>query len=153
MQIKFQRWTEVKKVKVNVRTLIAVTMFTLALSGAALAQSYRQTVRANIPFSFYANGKLQSAGTYDFAMNLEAHSIAMSSEDSGKATFLGGAPEDGTSRASAILTFVTNEGGAYVLQSAQWPDSGVAFNVRRAPGRSVHAQASNATQTVIAQLR
>ena len=153
MQIKFQRWTEVKKVKVNVRTFVAVTMFTLALSGAALAQSFNQTVRANIPFSFYANGKLQSAGTYDFAMNVEAHSIAMSSEDGAKASFLGGAPDDGTSRAAAILTFVTNEGGAYVLQSAQWPDSGVAFNVKRAPGRSVNAQASSDTQKVIAQLR
>ena len=139
--------------KVNVRTIVAVTIFTLALTDAALAQSYQHKVRANIPFSFYADGKLQSAGTYDFAINPGTHGIAISSEERSTASFLGGAPDDGTSRAAAVLTFVTNEAGAYVLQSAQWPDFGVAFDVKRAPGRSIHAKAPNATQTVVAQLR
>jgi hypothetical protein len=141
----------VKKVKVNVRIVVAVTMLALALSGAALAQSYDQSVRATIPFSFYANGALQPAGTYDFAINLGTNRVAMSSDESGTASFLGGVPEDGAGNGVASLTFRLNAEGTYVLEKAQWPDVGVGFNAKAK--RSASLRASNETRTVIAQVR
>ena len=135
--------------KVNVRILVAVTMLALALSGAAMAQRYDQSVRATIPFSFYANGALQPAGTYDFAINFGTNRVAMSSGESGAALFLGGVPEDGAGNGVAKLTFHLNAEGTYVLESAQWPDAGVGFGSKR----SVSLRASKETRTVIAQLR
>ena len=46
--------------KVNVRIFVALALFTLALSGAALAQGYENSVRATIPFNFYAGGAKMS---------------------------------------------------------------------------------------------
>jgi len=139
-------------VKVNVRIFVALALFTLALSGAALAQSYEQSVSATIPFSFYANGKLHPAGTYTFAINLVGHSIEMSSGYNSTAQFLVGAPEDGTSKSVGILTFRTDGTGVHVLQKAQWTDYGVSFNMKRELAREVDLGSLNKTETVIAQL-
>ena len=141
-----------EQVKVNVGIFMALALVTLALSGAALAQGFEHSVPATIPFNFYANGALQPAGTYSFAINPGSHSIAMSSDSN--TWFLGsGAPEDGTSKTFAILTFRTDGAGVYVLEKAQWPDFGVSFNVKRALVRSADVRELNATQTVIAQVR
>jgi hypothetical protein len=141
-----------EQVKVNVRILVALALFALTLSGAALAQSYEYSVPVTIPFNFYADGKLQSAGTYTFAINPGTHSIQMSSDKA--ARFLGGgAPEDGTNKSVAILTFRSNGAGGYVLQKAQWTDFGVSFSLKSELARSADARDFNATQTVIAQLR
>jgi hypothetical protein len=140
-------------VKVNVRKFVALALFTLALSGAALAQSFEQSVRANIPFDFYANGKLQPAGTYTFAINLSAHSIQMSSDYKSSGQFLAGSPADGTSKNVGILTFRTDGDKLYVLQKAQWMDYGVSFNVKRDLARAVDMGSLTRTETVVAQLR
>lgn len=124
-------------------------MLALALSGAALAQRYDQSVRANVPFSFYANGALQPAGTYDFAINLQTYRVAMSSGETNAASFLGGLPEDGAGQGVAKLIFHLNAEGTYVLEEAQWPDAGVSFGSKR----SVVLRASNETRTVLAQVR
>jgi hypothetical protein len=142
-----------EQVKVNVRIFVALALFTLALSGAALAQDYDQPVRATIPFSFYADGALQPAGTYTFAINLSDHSLEMLSGSRNSARFLVGLPEGGTSKDLAILTFRTDGQGVYVLQKVQWSDFGVGFNVKRQLARAADVRSLNATQTVIAQLR
>jgi hypothetical protein len=110
-------------------------------------------VRATIPFNFYADGVLQPAGTYSFAINGASHSIEVSSDDRNTASFLGGAPEDGTSKSFAIMTFRTNGDDVYVLQKMQWPDTGVSFNSKRKLAHNADERPLNATQTVIAQAR
>ena len=142
-----------EKVKFNVRKFVALALFTLALSGAALAQSFEQSVHANIPFSFYADGKLQPAGTYTFAINLSAHSIEMSPDYKSSSQFLVGSPADGTSKNVGILTFRTDGEKVYVLQKAQWMDYGVSFNIKRDLARAVDMGSLTQTETVIAQLR
>jgi len=127
-------------------------LFTLALSGAALAQSYEHSVRATIPFNFYADGVLQPAGTYTFVINPDTHRIAMAS-DKGARFLRGGVPDDGTNTTAAILSFRTDGAGVYVLQEAQWPDFGVSFNLKSERVRSVNLRNLNTTQTVIAQAR
>ena len=139
--------------KFNGRIFVALALLTLALSGAALAQSYEQSVRATIPFNFYAGGELHTAGIYSFAINLSSHSVEMSSGYKSAGTFLVGAPEDGTSKSFGMLTFRSNEDGVYVLQEAQWADYGVSFNMKREAARSVDVRSLNATETVMAQLR
>ena len=149
----FRRWTRREQVKFNVRIIVVLALSLLALSGAALAQSYEQSVRANIPFSFYADGKLQPAGTYTFAINLSSHSIQMSSDYKTSGQFLVGSPADGTSKNAGILTFRTDGDGTYVLQKAQWMDYGVSFNINRELARKVDMSSLTGTETVVAQLR
>lgn len=138
--------------KANVRILGALTLLTLVLSGAALAQSYEHNVRANIPFNFYAGGKLQHAGTYTFAINLENHNIAMVSRDKNTGGFLQGTPADGSKDGVALLTFRTDGGRVYVLQEIQWPDFGASFDVKKVLTDIVENQSAGSTETVVAQL-
>lgn len=138
--------------KANLRTLAALTLFTASLSGVALAQSYEHNVRASIPFNFYAGNKLQHAGTYLFAINLESGNVAIVFRENNTGWFLQGAPEDGSKRAIALLTFRTDGRNIYVLEKIQWPDFGASFDVKKVPGDVVENRSADSTETVVAQL-
>ena len=138
--------------KVNARRLLVLALFTLVLSGAAVAQDYDHQVRANIPFNFYANGKLQPAGSYTFAIDLETQNIAMVSREKNTGWFLRGSPEDGSKRGLALLTFRTNNNDVYILQKIQWSDFGVSFDVKKVLSDVAGTVPPEATQTVMAQL-
>jgi len=140
-------------VKINVRIFLALALITLALSGAALAQGYEHSVRATIPFNFYADGQLQPAGTYSFAINPVSHTIEMSDGYKNSGRFLVGSPEDGTSKDVAILTFRTDGAGVYVLQKAQWTDFGASFDIKRELAHLGEVRSLRAVETVIAQAR
>ncbi len=138
--------------KVYLCKLVAAALFMLALSGAALAQDFEHQVRANIPFNFYANGKLQHAGSYTFAINLDTQNIVMASREKNTGWFLRGSPEDGSKKSVALLTFRTNGQDVYVLQKVQWPDFGVSFNNKNVLADAGELRSMNTTQTVVAQL-
>jgi hypothetical protein len=131
---------------------VALALFTLALSGAALAQGFEHQVRANIPFNFYANGKLQHAGSYTFAINLDTQNIAMVSREKNTGWFLRGLPEDGSKKGVALLTFRTNGQDVYVLQKVQWPDFGLSFDIKKVLTDLGAVRPINGTETVLAQL-
>lgn len=137
--------------KYNVSRLATIALFMVALSAAALAQGYEHQIRADIPFSFYAGGKLLHAGSYTFAINLENHNIAMVPPDK-TGSFLPAVPEDGSKSGRPVLTFRTNGGDVYILQKVQWSDFGASFDVKKVLAHIVENQTVNATETVIAQL-
>lgn len=138
--------------KANLRTLAALTLLTVSLTGAALAQSYEHNIRANIPFNFYAGNKLQHAGTYLFAINLDSYNIAIVSRDKNTGWFLQGAPEDGSKTGVALLTFRTDGRNGYVLEKVQWPDFGASFDVKKVLADVVENRSADSTETVVAQL-
>jgi len=138
-------------VKKNLCRLATITLFMVALSSAALAQSYEHQIRADIPFSFYAGGKLLHAESYTFAINLENRNIAMVPPDK-TGSFLPAVPDDGSKSGRPMLTFRTNGGDVYILQKVQWSDFGASFHVKKVLAHLVENQTVNATETIIAQL-
>ena len=132
--------------------LVALVLLTLALGGAALAQDYGHKVRADIPFRFYAGGKVMPAGTYLFTINVETHNVAMLQSNMGNGAFLSGSAYDGSKDGRALLTFRTNKEDVYVLEKVQWPEYGISFDIRKELSSVAQDRVVNATETVIAQL-
>ena len=134
----------------NYRRLVALALFMLALNIAALAQDFRPKIRADIPFRFYAGGKVLPAGSYTLAVNSGSHNVAIF-QSNGIGTFLLGSPNDGSSNGRALLTFRLNNEDVYVLQKIQAPDVGLSFDLGKMSTRLVENQPAS-TQVVLARL-
>jgi len=138
--------------KTSFRKLVALMLFALALDTLALAQGFDHRVRANIPFNFYASGKVMPAGEYTFAVNRQNRTIAIFQNDKGSGSFLLGSPNDGSKKGRTLLTFRTNNEDVYELQKLQEPDFGISFGAEQVPSHSAAVQPADATQVVVAQL-
>ena len=108
--------------------LVALALFTVALTGVALAQNDAQAVRANIPFSFYAGGQLLPAGEYKISVNMEGHMVFIGQKATGTGSFLLGSPDDRSRDGRTVLTFKLVGGEVYALREVRGPDLGVSFN-------------------------
>jgi hypothetical protein len=138
--------------KTSFRKLVALMLFALALDTLALAQDFDQRVRANIPFNFYASGKVMPAGEFTFAVNRQNRTIAIFQNDKGSGSFLLGSPNDGSNNGRTLLTFRTNNEDVYELQKLQEPDFGISFGAEKVPSHSAAVRPADATQVVVAQL-
>lgn len=134
------------------RRLAALALFVLALQAVTLAQDFSTKVRAKIPFSFYAGGKMLPAGTYTLAVNRENSNVAVFQRDTGAGTFLLGSHNDGSKNGRSVLIFRDNGEGTYVLQKVTGPDFGVNFYTGKAMSHLAQASSANDTQIVIAEL-
>ena len=138
--------------KEHYRRLVALALFVLALNAAALAQDFGPKVRAQVPFNFYAGGKVMPAGNYTFAINRQNHTIAITQYDKGIEAFLLGSPHDGSINGLTKLTFRANDEDVYVLQKLEGPDFGLSFNAGKAVSRLAQDSPATATQVVLAEL-
>jgi hypothetical protein len=107
--------------------LMALALVAMALSGAAFAQS---AVRANIPFSFSAGGRVLPAGEYTISVNPLNHVVLIGQKATGKSSFLIGAPDDSSRDERTVLIFKSGEGEVYALRELRGPDLGVSFNTK-----------------------
>ncbi len=135
----------------NLRRLVALALFAVALTGAAMAQDYSHVVRANIPFKFYAGSKLLPAGTYTFSINNQNLNVMIGDARKNDCFLLGSPNEESNNRAT-LLTFQRNDEDTYVLRKLQGEGFSLSFNnskgqSSRAASRPVHPQ-----QTVVAGL-
>jgi hypothetical protein len=110
--------------------LMALALFAVALTGAALAQNSSHVVRANIPFSFYAGGKLLPAGEYIISVSMDSGLITLDQHATGKASPLLGYRDDGSRDGRTVLTFKLVGGEVYALRELQGPDLGLRFNAK-----------------------
>lgn len=117
--------------KKSYRKLMSLTLFVLALTGAALAQDYDANVRANIPFDFYAGNKLLPAGSYTISVNRVNNNVAIFQRDRGVGTFLFASQNDGSTDGRSFLIFRSDEDGVYVLQNIEEPGLGLHFATKR----------------------
>jgi hypothetical protein len=140
------------EMKEHYRRLAALALFVLALQAAALAQDFSPKVRAQIPFSFYAGGKMLPAGVYTLAVNRESHNVAIFQDNKGIGTFLLGSPSDDSNNGRSVLIFRNNGEGTYVLQKMAGPDFGVNFNIGKAVSRLAQDSSANYTEVVVAEL-
>jgi hypothetical protein len=137
----------------NLLKLVALALFTMALSGAALAQDDAPMLRANIPFSFYAGGHLLPAGEYTILVNEESRLVTIGQNETGKRSFLLGSPDETSHGSSTVLIFNLGAGDVYALRELKGPDMGVSFNAKGTQ-QAVSAQnQSSQSVVVIAEAR
>src|SRR5208283_3327612 len=103
----------------NLRKLVVLALFALALTGAALAEDSAHMVRANIPVDFYVGGKLLPAGEYTVSVNTAEHLITIAQKANGKSAFLMGSPDDSSRDDRVVLTFKLVAGDTYALRELQ----------------------------------
>ena len=135
------------------RKLMALAFFALALTGAALAEDNSHLVRADIPFSFYAGGKLMPAGEYTIAVNLEDHAIIIGQRATGNRSFLLGWSDGGSRDERTVLTFTLVAGDVYALRDLQSPDFGVRFNAKTSESTTRVQNRTSEPVTIIAQAK
>ena len=136
--------------KEKYRKLVVLALFVLALTGASLAQDFSPKVRANIPFSFYANGKMLPAGNYTLAVPRGTNYVAIFQKDTGIGIFLIGSPKDGLRTGRSLLTFRANSEGTYVLQKFEAPKLGISFVSDKALSHMALNGPNNSRDIVIA---
>jgi len=137
----------------NLRKLVVLALFALALTGAALAEDSAHMVRANIPVDFYVGGKLLPAGEYTVSVNMTEHLITIAQKANGSRAFLLGSPDDSSRDDRVVLTFKLVADNAYALRELQGPDMGLSFKAK-VPEAAISAQNQRAeTITVIAEAK
>jgi hypothetical protein len=139
-------------VKKNYRKFVALALFVLALTGASLAQDFSPKVRANIPFSFYAGGRMLPPGSYTLAVHRGNNNVAIFQKDTGMGMFLSGSPHDGSRDGRSLLTFHTDGEGKYVLQKIEGPDLGISFVSDKALSHVALNGPADSTVVVIAAI-
>ncbi len=133
--------------------LVALALFAMALTGAALAQSNSHELRANIPFSFYAGGQVLPAGEYTIWVNMQVHSAMVGQKATGRSSILLGSPDDSSRDERTVLTFKLAEGEVYALSEIRGPDLGVSFNAKAQRAALRVQKQSNDSVAVIAEAR
>jgi len=132
----------------NLRKLVVLALFALALTGAALAEDNAHVVRANIPVDFYVGGKLLPAGEYTVSVNMTEHLIAIAQKASGNGAFLLGSPDDSSRDDRVVLTFKLVADNTYALRELQGPDMGLSFKAK-APEAAMRAQNQRAETVIV----
>jgi hypothetical protein len=130
--------------------LVALALLAMALMGAALAQSSTHAVRANIPFSFYAGGKVLPAGEYTISINMENHLAIIGQKATGRSSFLLGSADDSSRDERAVLVFKLGEDETYALREVRGPDLAMSFKAKGPRATMKVQNRSNEPVTVIA---
>ncbi len=107
--------------------LVALVLFAVALTGAAMAQDDAYIFLANIPFNFYAGGQQLPAGEYKIWVNLEDRVVTIGEKATGSRHMLLALPDDSSRDGRTVLTFRLAGGDVYALREVQGPDLGVSF--------------------------
>ena len=133
--------------------LVALTLLAMALTGAALAQSSTHAVRANIPFSFYAGGKVLPAGEYTLSINMENHLAIIGQKATGRSSFLLGSADDSARDERTVLVFKLGEDEVYILREVRGPDLALSFRAKEARATMKVQNQSDESVTIIAEAR
>ena len=133
--------------------IVALAFFAVALTGAARAQDNAHMVRANIPFNFYAGGRLMPAGEYTISVNMDDHTVVIGQKATRSGFVIVGVPDDGSRDYRTVLTFTLVSGEVYALHELQGPDLGMSFNAKQ-PTSAVRAQGQKQQEVqIVAQVR
>ena len=114
--------------KLKLITLFAVLVFaSVGIVALAHAQD-DETVKANIPFDFYAGKQRMPAGSYCIGIDLETGLISFTGESGKHKMFLMGTPDD-DGDGKSLLVF-THSGDVYALEELKSDASNRVFQTR-----------------------
>jgi len=132
------------------RKILALISFTAALNAAVWAQGFDHKIRAEVPFNFYAGGKLLPAGSYTFGFNVENHYLMIVNGQGAQGALVMGSPNSIDKDGRSVLVFRTDGEGVYALESLQTTDFAVGFHADRTLSRFARNSGAESTTTVIA---
>lgn len=135
--------------KTTVRKFVVLVVFAMALTALSVAQEATYRVTATVPFDFYAGGQQLPAGTYQFEVNYDNHSVTLRNKASGRGYALLARPEDGEGVGEAVVEFDVI-GNTHLLADLKTASAGVNFPERKAMTASAQAMGSVA---IVATLR
>ena len=99
--------------KLNLIALFSVLVFaSVRIVGVAHAQDH-ETIKANIPFDFYAGKQKMPAGNYSIGINLETDVISFTGESGHRMFLMGTVAEEADGRSLLVFTHSEN---AYALE-------------------------------------
>jgi hypothetical protein len=120
--------------KKTIRSFLIPVAVALALAGLSLAQSLTDRVVANVPFSFYADGQRYEAGTYEFVLNDQDHTVTVINTASHRSKVILALPGESLGYGNQVRQGFGNAGlqfdsigGSYVLASLTTQVAGAKF--------------------------
>jgi len=133
----------------TIRSFVVLVVFAMALTGLSLAQDSTYRVNATIPFDFYAGDEQLPAGTYQFEVNYDDHSVLLRNKSTGRSYALLARPGDGEGMGEAVVEFDI-VGDARMLSDVKTSSAGVNFPEQKAMLASAKRRGSVA---ILASLR
>src|SRR5271165_403563 len=141
----------------TIRNFVMLMAIALTLTGLSLAQSVTDRVVANVPFSFYVGDQQYPAGTYEFALNDQNHTVTLTDTASNRSRLILALPGESLAYGNQARQGFGNAGlqfdsigGSYVLASLKTNVAGVNF-----PEESVRLGSNQRGEpvTIVAALR
>jgi hypothetical protein len=126
--------------KLKLITLFAVLVFaSVGIVGLAHGQD-DETVKANIPFDFYAGKQRMLAGSYRIGFNLETDVISFTDESGHRMFLMGSVAEEADGRSLLVFTHSEN---AYALKELKSDAYDWVFQIRMPePAMESHSTSS-----------
>lgn len=110
---------------------LAAALLLLPVLGVGRAQAENdQTVRAQIPFSFYAGNQSMPAGTYEVGIDVANHLITIRDRNGRNGSFLMGLVSDRGTDGNAVMVF-DHLGDSYFLRDVKTADTDVNFPTQK----------------------
>ena len=132
-----------KKTSVTGKVLVVIGVVAMLLVPAANAQS---TGRFDIPFEFWAGGKVLPAGEYQVKVELGSHLMALRQIEGDAFAYFLGTPSYSRGAAPPAATLAFHQsGGVYVLASVRMRDSSRGLDL---PAENARRQLANGSGAV-----
>jgi hypothetical protein len=121
-------------------------LLVLPVLGIGRAQAQADaTVRADIPFAFYAGNQQMAAGSYEVGVDVANHLILIRDRDGRNESFLMGIMSDSSRYENPVMVF-DHLGDSYFLRDVKTPDTEVNFPTPKAERMLAR---SNSSQEVV----
>jgi hypothetical protein len=131
------------------RNFLVLLVSLLALSAFTFAQDATYHVNVSVPFAFNAADQQLPAGTYQFTVNYESHTVSLRNQETGRAFTLLAIPDDGDRSGQTIVEFDV-VGDNHSLADLKTANAGVSFLTKSAATTAAKARESVA---IVATLR
>jgi hypothetical protein len=129
----------------------AAALLLLSLLAVSRAQAENdETVKANIPFTFYAGNQSMPAGAYEVGIDVANRLITIRDRDGHNGSFLMGLVSDKGSDGNPVMVF-DHLGDSYFLRDVQTAETGVNFPTQKV--ERMLARNSSPEEVTVALLR
>jgi hypothetical protein len=133
----------------SVRSFVVLVVFAMALAGLSLAQDETYSLRANIPFDFYAGSQLLPAGVYLIDVSYATHVAALRNQDTGRTYSVVAVPANGEGSGNAVVEFDV-AGDKHMLADLKTASTGVNFSQSK---RAMATAKHTGSVAIVAALR
>ncbi len=131
------------------RNFLVLLVSLLALSAFTFAQDATYHVSVSVPFEFHAGDQQLPAGTYQFTVNYESHTVSLRNHETGRSISLLAIPDDGDRSGQTVVEFDV-AGDSHSLADLKTANAGVSFLTKSAATTTAK---NRGTVAIVATLR